>query len=344
MADDNSNNPAAAKPPAAAARVDNTARRTWDLDEFRGRAAARDEKAAAAAAAVGTKAGAEAAANAAAELRRQKRLERDPLHQGLIAHRSNLKSRDRELDLEARLGKQQMVVAGAAPSQQAGYYCSVCDCTLRDSQSYLDHINGKFHNRALGMSMRAERSTAEQVRQRLREASEAAKAGGGGGGKRRRGEGEGGGAGPSSSSLPRAPRGPGGALLLTGGEAPVPLRDGLAKDDGDDEERQGEEEGDDGDDDEGGAGLLPPGAEPYVPDGFESRVLEAQEREEREREERKRAKAEKKKQQQQQRAREEEEAAAGGGGGGAGEGEGGLDPALAAMMGFGGFGGGKKGR
>jgi hypothetical protein len=27
-------------------------------------------------------------------------------------------------------------------SQQAGYYCSVCDCVLRDSQSYLDHING----------------------------------------------------------------------------------------------------------------------------------------------------------------------------------------------------------
>lgn len=28
-------------------------------------------------------------------------------------------------------------------SQQAGYYCSVCDCVLRDSQSYLDHINGE---------------------------------------------------------------------------------------------------------------------------------------------------------------------------------------------------------
>ena len=46
---------------------------------------------------------------------------------------------------------------------QAGYYCSVCDCILRDSASYLDHINGKYHNRALGMSMRVERSTADQV-------------------------------------------------------------------------------------------------------------------------------------------------------------------------------------
>lgn len=47
---------------------------------------------------------------------------------------------------------------------QAGYYCSVCDCILRDSASYLDHINGKYHNRALGMSMRVERSTADQVK------------------------------------------------------------------------------------------------------------------------------------------------------------------------------------
>ena len=46
---------------------------------------------------------------------------------------------------------------------QAGYYCSVCECILRDSQSYLDHINGKYHNRALGMSMRVERSTAHDV-------------------------------------------------------------------------------------------------------------------------------------------------------------------------------------
>ena len=46
---------------------------------------------------------------------------------------------------------------------QAAFYCSVCDVKLNDSNSYLDHINGKMHNRALGMSMRVERSTVEQV-------------------------------------------------------------------------------------------------------------------------------------------------------------------------------------
>ena len=52
---------------------------------------------------------------------------------------------------------------------QAGYYCNVCDCILRDSQSYLDHINGKYHNRALGMSMVVEKSTADDVRKRFEE-------------------------------------------------------------------------------------------------------------------------------------------------------------------------------
>ena len=54
-------------------------------------------------------------------------------------------------------------------SLQAGYYCNVCDCILRDSQSYLDHINGKYHNRALGMSMVVEKSTADDVRKKFDE-------------------------------------------------------------------------------------------------------------------------------------------------------------------------------
>lgn len=60
-------------------------------------------------------------------------------------------------------GSLHFLLAGISDAQ-AGYYCSVCECILRDSQSYLDHINGKFHNRALGMSMRVERSTANDVR------------------------------------------------------------------------------------------------------------------------------------------------------------------------------------
>lgn len=90
--------------------------------------------------------------------------ERDPLHQGLIVKRSNLRSRNYDLQLDAKLGKTQIVSAHAGLSHQAGYYCNVCDCVLKDNQSWLDHINGKYHNRALGMNMVAERVTVDTVR------------------------------------------------------------------------------------------------------------------------------------------------------------------------------------
>ena len=48
-----------------------------------------------------------------------------------------------------------------------GWYCRVCDCFLKDSLTYLDHINGRKHQRNLGYSMRVERSTKDQVVSRL---------------------------------------------------------------------------------------------------------------------------------------------------------------------------------
>ena len=48
-----------------------------------------------------------------------------------------------------------------------GWHCKVCDCFLKDSLAYLDHINGRKHQRNLGYSMRVERSTKDQVVSRL---------------------------------------------------------------------------------------------------------------------------------------------------------------------------------
>ncbi|KAI8472664.1 MAG: hypothetical protein J3K34DRAFT_453742 [Monoraphidium minutum] len=147
--------------PGSAAGVDNTARRVWDKEEFREKADKREAEAA-------------EAEETALDIKKRKRLERDPLHQGLIVERSTLKMREYQLDLTSRIGKAQVIGLNTPLSQQAGYYCSVCDCVLRDSQSYLDHINGKYHNRALGMSMQVEKSTVEQVKNRLKMHKEAA--------------------------------------------------------------------------------------------------------------------------------------------------------------------------
>ena len=50
-----------------------------------------------------------------------------------------------------------------------GWHCKVCDCFLKDSLTYLDHINGRKHQRSLGYSMRVEQNTKDQVKVRLLE-------------------------------------------------------------------------------------------------------------------------------------------------------------------------------
>lgn len=88
-------------------------------------------------------------------------------------------TRERKVDLSSKLGKTQVVTAASTPSQQGGWYCETCKCGLKDSINYLDHINGKKHQKELGYSMRVERSTVSQVRRFVlarRTAAEAAEA------------------------------------------------------------------------------------------------------------------------------------------------------------------------
>eukprot|EP00315_Gephyrocapsa_oceanica_P011694 CAMPEP_0185292584 /NCGR_PEP_ID=MMETSP1363-20130426/6192_1 /TAXON_ID=38817 /ORGANISM="Gephyrocapsa oceanica, Strain RCC1303" /LENGTH=243 /DNA_ID=CAMNT_0027888845 /DNA_START=29 /DNA_END=760 /DNA_ORIENTATION=- len=86
-----------------------------------------------------------------------------------IVQRAPLQRRTEELRLDKFEGSRQLVTGAQAQagSFSAAYHCKVCDCVLRDSANYLLHINGRKHNRMLGMSMRAERSTLEEVKARF---------------------------------------------------------------------------------------------------------------------------------------------------------------------------------
>ena len=104
------------------------------------------------------------------------------------AHRSQrayLKARSSKVDsLDSKIGSVEIINPEATATVRSkpsggidkdtavtksgvGWHCRVCDCFLRDSHAYLDHINGRKHQRNLGYSMRVERSTNDQVAARL---------------------------------------------------------------------------------------------------------------------------------------------------------------------------------
>ncbi|EGD75296.1 hypothetical protein PTSG_06948 [Salpingoeca rosetta] len=121
--------------------VDATNRRTFDVEAYAKRAKERLER----------------------EEEEAKGIKRKPKP----VQRPNLKARDFKVDLESRVGKTRII--DSQRSVNSGYYCDVCDCVLKDSVSFLDHINGKKHQRNLGMSMRVDRSSVSDVQQKLQE-------------------------------------------------------------------------------------------------------------------------------------------------------------------------------
>jgi len=118
-------------------------RRKWDLDEYEKAAKLRDDV--------------------------EKSLAKGESSEdkGEKVKRELLKQRTFKVDLDSKLGKSVVITKNTPQAAQGGYYCNVCDCVVKDSINFLDHINGKKHQRNLGMSMKIERSSLDQVKSRF---------------------------------------------------------------------------------------------------------------------------------------------------------------------------------
>jgi U4/U6.U5 tri-snRNP component SNU23 len=96
--------------------------------------------------------------------------------------RAFLKARRGKVDIDDKVGTKDLVSAEAAATTSTatddgvasgvvktgiGWHCKVCDCFLKDSLTYLDHINGRKHQRKLGFSMRVERTSKDSLMNKL---------------------------------------------------------------------------------------------------------------------------------------------------------------------------------
>ena len=128
-----------------AAGIDNTRRKKWDLSEYAAKAAQRAEE-------EKNKGEAQTAADFGLVMKQ-------PLT------KQNIIQRDFKRDLEAKVGT--VTLVNPHTGEGSGFVCKETGVVLKDSLSYLDHINSKKTQRERGLSVHAERSTVEQVRARF---------------------------------------------------------------------------------------------------------------------------------------------------------------------------------
>merc|ERR1712187_1059551 len=93
---------------------------------------------------------------------------KDPVIALPSSQRTYLKQRSVDLQLEKNLGKSAVVTQHTIKPLQGGYWCSVCECLLKDSSTYLEHVNGRRHNRNLGMNMKVEKIGVDRIKEKLK--------------------------------------------------------------------------------------------------------------------------------------------------------------------------------
>ena len=112
-------------------------RRTWDKDRYEQLAKERVDR--------GDEEEAPLSSNAAKRTNKEEFSAADKSQAGPMgSSRAFIKARQSTIDLEGKVGKIELIApTDAVQARGAGFWCEVCSCLLKDSSSYLDHINGR---------------------------------------------------------------------------------------------------------------------------------------------------------------------------------------------------------
>lgn len=109
-------------------------RRTWNKEEYAAKARAREAKDRLA------EENDERRKMGLSPLKPKKKEEEDDGNKQKLTHRTE------RLELEKNVGKVQ-VIQSTDSRKQPGFYCKDCDITIKDSVTYIDHLNGRKRNK-----------------------------------------------------------------------------------------------------------------------------------------------------------------------------------------------------
>ncbi|CAN8102624.1 unnamed protein product [Discula destructiva] len=142
------------EPASSAVRSDDTSfRKTRDASEYAAKAALRDD-----------------AEREEKKARYEAKLAGKKYYKPLDGTETLTEARRQVLDLSARVGKTQLVAAGAGVGKRgrgAGFYCESCELTFKDNLQWVEHINSAQHLRAIGQTAEVRAASAEEVHARI---------------------------------------------------------------------------------------------------------------------------------------------------------------------------------
>lgn len=128
-------------------------RKNWDLDEYAAKAKERESK-----------------EKEEAKARYEAKIAGKKYHKPLTGDETYTTARRNVIDVNAQVGKTQLIPAGAGVGKRgrsAGFYCEACDLTFKDNKQFIEHLNTTQHLLNTGQTTEVKRASVDEVHERI---------------------------------------------------------------------------------------------------------------------------------------------------------------------------------